>query len=451
MTTEQVEERVRETLHAVDLDRVRAPGDLVDRVVRRRGRRRVAQAAGSTVAVAAITAGAVLGLGGGAADQDRPARPAASPQGWKPWNTTAKGAAERGCLADGAALYCAGSRYDAAKFDARTGERQWTVKVVREGSYGNDHPFAVRDGVVYAYQNHTARNQPNGDYAGGTDLVAVKAGTGKVLWKVELASDNRDAQSALLIDGAVLANTSNDRTLSALDPRTGRTKWRHTWKKGIWCEPAALSGVPYLACRREINHPRTTDVFRLDPSTGKAEQITGLLGGQSIMGTTKDRLVLAAQKGPADKKVRLTLVSGSGQGVERRLPLQGAQADLDVIGDLVISVNWQGEARAYSLRTGKTLWTRPVGVPMPDGESVTGIASPVVSAKRGVVFFLSPTGDLSGLDLRTGRQVWRHHVDFSGKGKPLNFGMPPQLLQYDDVLIARNGNKMISLLPRITG
>jgi glucose dehydrogenase len=67
------------------------------------------------------------------------------------------------------------------------------------------------------------------------------------------------------------------------------------------------------------------------------------------------------------------------------------------------------------------------------------------------VFFLSPTGDLSGLDLRTGRQVWRHHVDFSGKGKPLNFGMPPQLLQYDDVLIARNGNKMISLLPRITG
>ncbi|MET9848006.1 PQQ-binding-like beta-propeller repeat protein [Streptomyces ossamyceticus] len=451
MTTEQVEERVRETLRAVDLDRVRAPGDLVDRVVRRRGRRRFAQAAGSTVAVAAITAGAVLGLGGGAADQDRPARPAASPQGWKPWNTAAKGVAERGCLVDGAALYCAGTRYDAAKFDARTGERQWTVKVVREGSYGNDHPFAVRDGVVYAYQNHTARNQPNGDYAGGTDLVAVKAGTGKVLWKVELASDNRDAQSALLIDGAVLANTSNDRTLSALDPRTGRTKWRHTWKKGIWCEPAALSGVPYLACRREINHPRTTDVFRLDPSTGKAEQITGVLGGQSIMGTTKDRLVLAAKKAPADKKVRLTLVSGSGQGVERRLPLQGAQADLDVIGDLVISVNWRGEARAYSLRTGKTLWTRPVGVPVPDEESMTGIASPVVSEKRGVVFFLSPTGDLSGLDLRTGRQVWRHHVDFSGKGKPVNFGMPPQLLQYDDVLIARNGNKMISLLPRITG
>ncbi|WP_055717519.1 PQQ-binding-like beta-propeller repeat protein [Streptomyces torulosus] len=452
MTTEQVEERVRETLRAVDLDRVRAPGDLVDRVVRRRGRRRFAQAAGSTVAVAAITAGAVLGLGGGgAADQDRPARPAASPQGWKPWNITAKGTAERGCLVDGAALYCAGSRYDAAKFDARTGERQWTVKVVREGGYGNDHPFAVRDGVVYAYQNHTARNQPNGDYAGGTDLVAVKAGTGKVLWKVELANDNRDAQSALLIDGAVLANTPKDRTMSALDPRTGRTKWRHTWKKGIWCERAVLSGVPYLACRREIKHPQTTDVFRLDPATGKAEQITRLLGGQSFMGTTKDRLVLGAERDAAGKKVRLTLVSGSGQGVERWLPLQGAQAHVDVIGDRVISVNWRGEARAYSLRTGKVLWTRPVGVPMPDEESMTGIASPVVSEKRGVVFFLSPTGDLSGLDLRTGRQVWRHHVDFFGKGKPLNFGMPPQLLPYDDVLIARNGNKMISLLPRITG
>ncbi|MDG5801531.1 PQQ-like beta-propeller repeat protein [Streptomyces ossamyceticus] len=452
MTTEQVEERVRETLRAVDLDRVRAPGDLVDRVVRRRGRRRFTQATGSMVAVAAITAGAVLGLGGGgAADQDRSARPAASPQDWKPWNITAKGAAERGCVADGAALYCAGSKYDAAKFDARTGERQWTVKVVRKSGYSNDNPFAVRDGVVYAYQNHTARSQPNGNYAGGTDLVAVQAGTGKVLWKVELANDNRDAQSALLIDGAVLANTPNDRTVSALDPRTGRTKWRHTWKKGIWCDRAVLSGVPYLACRREIKHPPTTDVFRLDPATGKAEQITGVLGGQSIMGTTKDRLVLGGERDAAGKKVRLILVSGSGQAVERWLPVQEAQATVDVIGDRVISVNWQGEARAYSLRTGKTLWTRPVGVPMPDEESMTGIASPVVSEKRGVVFFLSPTGDLSGLDLRTGRQVWRHRVDFFGKGKPLNFGMPPQLLPYDDVLIARYGNKMVSLLPRTTG
>ncbi|MGW0846103.1 hypothetical protein ACWD26_39415 [Streptomyces sp. NPDC002787] len=67
MTTEQVEQKVetkvRETLHAVDLDRVRAPGDLVEKVVRRRARRRFSQAAGAAAAVAAITVGAVLGFG----------------------------------------------------------------------------------------------------------------------------------------------------------------------------------------------------------------------------------------------------------------------------------------------------------------------------------------------------------------------------------------------------
>jgi outer membrane protein assembly factor BamB len=218
MTTEQVEEKVRETLHAVALDRVRAPGDLVEKVVRRRNRRRYSQVAGAAVAVTAITVGAVFGFGGGGgADPDRPVRPAVSPEGWKPWQSSAPGAAERGCLVDGSALYCAGSKYDAAKFDANTGERLWTVEVNGEGD-GPDHPFAVRDGVLYGYRNHTAEKQPNGDYAGGTDLMAVNTDTGRMLWSVEMAHDNRDRQSALLIDGAILANTPRDRTMTALDP-----------------------------------------------------------------------------------------------------------------------------------------------------------------------------------------------------------------------------------------
>ncbi|MGE6734291.1 PQQ-binding-like beta-propeller repeat protein, partial [Streptomyces sp. NPDC059900] len=241
MTTERVEEKVRETLHAVALDRVRAPGDLAEQVVRRRGRRRVSQAAGAAVAVAAITLGAVLGFGGGAgAGQDRPVRPAASPEGWKAWQKEAPGATERGCLADGSALYCAGSKYDAAKFDANTGERLWAVKVNGEGD-GIDHPFAVRDGVVYGYRNHTAKKQPNGDYMGGTDLMAVDAESGDVLWKKKMPQDDRTDQAVMLINGAVFANTPSLRTMSALDPLTGEEKWHYTWKKGIACERAVLN------------------------------------------------------------------------------------------------------------------------------------------------------------------------------------------------------------------
>ncbi|UUU33658.1 PQQ-like beta-propeller repeat protein [Streptomyces sp. CA-210063] len=449
MTTEQVEEKVRETLHAVALDRVRAPGDLAEKVVRRRGRRRFSQAAGTAVAVVAISVGAVFGFGGGGAvEQDRPVRPAASPEGWKPWQSSVPGVSERGCLVEGSALYCAGTKYDVAKIDANTGERLWTVEVNREGD-GIDHPFAVRDGLVYVFRNHTAENEPNGDYYGGTDLMAVHAASRKVVWTVEMPQDDRGDQAAMLIDGAVLANTPTPRTMSALHPLSGKEKWRHTWDKGTACQRAVLSGVPYLLCMRDAEDPGDTEVFRLDPATGRAEKVMTVPGGQQLIGTSEDRMVLAGVKDAAGKEMPLTVISGSGERTSHTYRIEGQLANLDVIGDRLISVSWQGKASAYSLTTGKTLWTGPVGVEMPDKDTVEGIASPVVSEKQGVVYFLSPSGDLSGLDLRTGEQVWRGHADI-GKPKPgPGFGLAPQLLSYEDVLVARDGSRMVSLLPRI--
>ncbi|MFF9117018.1 PQQ-binding-like beta-propeller repeat protein [Streptomyces massasporeus] len=453
MTTERVEEKVRQTLNAVALDRVRAPGNLVEQVVRRRSRRRFSQAAGAAVAVAAISVGAVFGFGGGGTGHDRPVRPAASPatppEGWEPWRSSGPGASERGCLVDGSALYCSGSAYDAVKIDANTGKRLWTVEVNREGD-GIDHPFAVRDGVVYAYRNHTAENGPDGDYAGGTDLMAMDADTGDVLWKVEMPQDDRTAQAAMLIDGAVLANTPSVRTMSALDPLTGKEKWRHTWDKGTVCQRAVLSGVPYLACLPDVEKPDATEVLRLDPADGSATKIATLPGGQQLMGTTGDRMVLIAAQGAGGaggKDLRLTTVSGSGERVSRPYRTVGTPATSSVVGDRLISVSWQGKASAYSLTTGQTLWTRPVGVTLPGQDTMQSLPSPVVSAGQGVVYFFSPTGDLSGLDLRTGKQVWRDHVDL-GKARPA-FGGSPQLLLYGDALVARNGSTVVSLLPRV--
>lgn len=447
MTLERVEEKVRETLRAVDLDRVRAPGDLVEKVVRRRRRRRFSQAAGAAVAVAAVTVGALFGFGGGGpGEQGRPVRPATAPDGWKPWHSGSPGVSERGCLVGGSALYCGGFRYDVAKFDADTGERLWTVKVNREGN-GPDHPFAVRDGVVYAYRNHTAKNQPNGDYAGGTDLMAVDADTGGVRWSVRMPQDDRTDQAAMLIDGAVLANTPSLRTLSALDPLTGKEKWRHTWDKGTACQRAVLSGVPYLLCARDVEEPDQTDVFRLDPATGRTEKVTTVPGGQELVGTSGNRMVLAHAKDAAGKGVQLTTIDSAGKQTSHPYRVKGEVAVSRVVGDRLISLSWQGEASAYSLTTGKTVWTRPAGVRMPDKDTMASIAPPVASASQGAVYFFSPTGDLSGLDLRTGKQLWHGHVDI-GKPRP-GPGDVPQLLTYEDVLVARSGSKIVSLLPQI--
>ncbi|MFF8936507.1 PQQ-binding-like beta-propeller repeat protein [Streptomyces paradoxus] len=453
MTTERVEEKVRETLNAVALDRVRAPGDLVEKVVRRRSRRRFSQAAGAAVAVAAISVGAVFGFGdAGRAGQDRPVRPAASPatppEGWKPWQGSSPGASERGCLVDGSALYCSGRAYDTAKIDANTGERLWTVEVNREGD-GIDRPFAARDGVVYAFRNHTAENQPGGDYAGGTDLMAVDAGNGDVLWTVEMPQDDRTAQAAMLIDGAVLANTPSVRTVSALDPLTGEEKWRYSWDKGTVCQRAVLGGVPYLLCARDVEKPDGTDVLRLDPATGSATKVTTLPGMQQLIGTSGDRMVLIAARGASGTDLRLTTVSGSGERASHPYRVDGPQAGSDVVGGRLITVSWKGKASAYSLTTGKALWTRPVGVGMPDQDTMQGLASPVVSTRQEVVYFLGQDGDLSGLDLRTGEQVWRGHADL-GKPRP-GLADTPQLLLYGDVLVARNGSKVVSLLPRTGG
>ena len=261
-----------------------------------------------------------------------------------------------------------------------------------------------------------------------------------------MPQDDRTAQAAMLIDGAVLANTPSVRTMSALDPLTGKEKWRYTWDKGTVCQRAVLSGVPYLACLPDVEKPGATDVFRLDPATGSATKIARLPGGQRLMGTTGDRMVLVAAQGAGGEDLRLTTVSGSGERVSRPYRTRGAVATSEVIGDRLISVSWQGRASAYSLTTGRTLWTRPVGVKLPGQETMPSLPSPVVSAGQGVVYFFSPTGDLSGLDLRTGEQVWRAHVD-TGEARP-GFGAP-QLLLYEDVLVARSGGTIVSLLPRV--
>ncbi|MGW6267629.1 MULTISPECIES: outer membrane protein assembly factor BamB family protein [unclassified Streptomyces] len=450
MTTERVEEKVRETLHAVALDQVRAPGDLAEQVVRRRGRRRISQVTGAAVAVAAITVGALFGFGDtGGSDQDRPVRPAMSPQGWQPWQQDVAGAGERGCLVAGPALYCAGSKYDAAKFDANTGERLWTVKVNREGD-GPDHPFAARDGVVYAYRNHTAKNEPSGDYRGGTDLMAMDADDGEVLWTVEMPQDDRTDQAAMLIDGAVLANTPDIRTMSALDPLTGKEKWRHSWDKGIACQRAVLGGVPHLACLRDVEKPHDTKIFRLDPKDGSAVKVATLPGGQQLVGTSGDRMVLTeARAAGSSEDLRLTIVSSSGKRASHSYPVPGKLAASDVVGDRLFTLTWEGKASAYSLTTGKTLWKgRPVGAEMPEEGIVPGIPSPVVSAGQAVVYFLGLNGDLSGLDLTTGKRVWSGHVDTAKQAEGPGFQDSTQLLAYEDVLVARSGSKIVTLLPQ---
>jgi outer membrane protein assembly factor BamB len=458
MTTEQVEEKVRETLHAVALDRVRAPGDLVEKVVRRRSRRRFSQAAGAAVAVAAITVGAVFGFGsGGAAEQDRPVRPAVSPEGWKPWQAGDWDTAGNGCLVDGDALYCQGYENDAVKFDARTGEQLWKAKVQGEGGMRIGDPVGVHDGVVYVFREHSERDK-DGDQLNVTELAALDAGTGHVMWAVDLAQGGGSGQTAMLIDGAVLANTRNYRTLEAFDPLTGQEKWRYTWDKGTACDRAALDGVPYLLCQQESDESGGTDLIRLDPATGSAQKVKTLSGKPRLMGTSGDSLVASELdfnsakhlEDIAPRGLRLSKITTSGEQTTHSVRIDGRQSNAGVVGDLFVTVSLQGKATALSVTTGETLWTSPTGIELPVDDDTVGVAAPVLSARQGVVYIFSPTGDLVGLNVHTGERVWSDHV---GTRQSKNPGLDPepQLLLYGDALIAHSGGQLFSLLPQTDG
>ncbi|WP_156727005.1 outer membrane protein assembly factor BamB family protein [Streptomyces apocyni] len=459
MTTEQVEQKVRETLHAVALDRVQAPGDLVEKVVRRRGRRRFSQAAGAAVAVVAISVGAVFGFGGGGTepDGDRPVRPASSPDGWKPWQVNDPDTAGNGCLVDGDALYCQGHKNDAVKFDARTGEQLWKRKATGEGGVQVGRPVGVRDGVVYVYRDHSER-QENGDQFSTTELAALDADTGQVMWAEKLAQSDRSEQAAMLIDGAVLANTRNFRTVEAFDPQTGKAKWRYTWAKGTACDRAALGGVPYLLCRQDSANPGDTELIRLDPATGNAQKVSTISGEQGLMGTWGDSLVTVStdaksRKNPDDdtavRNLTVSTITGSGEQTTHSVRLDGRQSYFGLVGDLLIAVSLKGEATAVSLPTGEVLWTSPTGIELPKDDGRTAlVAPPVVSDSQGVVYVFSPTGDLVGLSKHTGERVWSDHVDIQ-PSKGFGFGPAPQLLRYEDVLIAHADGQLVSLLPRI--
>ncbi|MFP3989338.1 PQQ-binding-like beta-propeller repeat protein [Streptomyces sp. E11-3] len=456
MTTELVEEKVRETLRAVRLDGVRAPDDLAERVVRRRGRRRFQQSAGAALAVAAMAFGAVFGLGGGGDESERPVPPAAVPDGWQPWKLDSVDTAGNGCLPDGDALYCKGYKYDAVKFDARTGEQLWTLKVKGEGGSSVGRPLAARDGVLYIYRNHTAEKEENGDYRAGTDLVAVDADTGRELWDFEMYDDARSDERAMLIDGAVLVNTPS-RVWAALDPRTGAEKWSHTWEKGLWCQGTVLSGTPYQLCTVERDDKDDTDVFRLDAATGEAQKVTTLPGKQALMGTSRDSIVVGARKGAPEPdsddpwEMSLTTITSSGKQTAHSLHLPGPMRAVEVVADQLIAVSQKGVASATSLTTGKTLWSAPTGVewPKPGGDYVPTVGYNLVAASQDVVYFFSPTGDLSGLDARTGEQLWRVHVDTKWPQVGPGYGSMPQLFLYGDALIARDGGRAFSLLPKL--
>ncbi|WP_306318420.1 MULTISPECIES: PQQ-binding-like beta-propeller repeat protein [unclassified Streptomyces] len=451
--TDQLDRTLRDTLQAWAPDATGpAPAGLADRLVRRRRRRTALRVAGAALGLTAVAFGTVLVTdpGGG---EPSPAHHV-SREGKLRWQTTLPGKTTWDACAMGpGAVYCRGAGYDGIGVDTRTGKVVWQREAERKGDGGTPagSVTGVRDGILYSYADHApGTSNPR------TDLVAVDLDSHKVLWKQKLADDSRDADSAVLFDGGVLANTPTFKSAAALDPKTGRTLWTYKWKRAD-CSAVAIGGVPYLTCSPDSEKaPQRSTVVRLDPRTGRPHTVATVAGMTYAIGRDGDTVLLARLAGKQDHvgepgPVDLIRVdTGTGKVTRHRAdgPRGGVIAD-----GVMLTVRSDGTALAWSATNGKQLWASPTGLRLrkdPTGPDTYELASPAaVNLPDRVAYFLDPTGNLVGLDLDNGTVRWRGKADLPEQ--PLLGGVFPQLMtEGRHGLIGQTGDALFRIDPKPT-
>jgi quinoprotein glucose dehydrogenase len=91
-----------------------------------------------------------------------------------------------------------------------------------------------------------------------------------------------------------------------------------------------------------------------------------------------------------------------------------------------------GKLAAVDLKTGKTLWRRPIGTARDSGPFNSGMGPPLLIGTpnlagslttRGGIVFIAATLDryVRAYDLRNGRQLWQHRLPAGGQSTPMTY------------------------------
>ncbi|MEW2556272.1 PQQ-binding-like beta-propeller repeat protein [Streptomyces zhihengii] len=449
---DSLDRAVRDALHAWAPQDQEPPPGIADHIVRRRRRRTLLRATGAALALTGVVLGTTLATG---AARDDAAPPAfrVSEESDLLWRAVLPGPSWDACTTGPGAVYCRGVGHDGIGVDSRTGKVVWQRPAAVVGATSSPAGAlpGVRNGILYTYADHSP-----GARAAGTDLVALDAAGSRVLWKHRLADDSRDQDSAVLFDGGVLANSPRFRGVTALDPGTGRTLWTHTWERAD-CERAAAGGVPYLMCSPD-GEPTAghSTVVRLDPATGEPRTVATVDGPTVYIGTDGDAVLLAGAdagrtsaggSGPATL-IRVDLRSGS----VTRHRTDGFPAGV-VADGVVLAARGDGSAVAYSAHDGARLWSRDLGLDLRaspgDPTATERPSAAAVDLRERMVYYLGPTGQLTGLDLDSGAVRWRARVPLPTG--PATAEAAPELMVDEGSLVGLAGSELFRIRPVLAG
>lgn len=286
--------------------------------------------------------------------------------------------------------------------DFRTGRTLWEHRT-RISVHGT---IAVSDGAVYAQDLRS-------------NLYALDADSGALLWRREPAASQDPAvnQRTYGYYGVTAAQgkvfwTHQDRlgtasrgSLSALDPKTGKTLWESPMTGSTMSD-----GTPVVADGRVYVGNETADrMLAYDVGTGeRLWQSTSTLGGwQDGIPTFADGRVFI---GSNNRMVARDAVTGQNLWTYRspgtsNIPGNATPASAAVADGTVYMGFPDGNVTALDAASGQVLWTRL----LPGKLDFGGVhSSPAVSG--GTVYVGSNNGFAYALDRTTGEVLWEREV-----------------------------------------
>src|SRR5690606_2793685 len=174
-------------------------------------------------------------------------------------------------------------------YDAATGDLRWQLPT--PGRRTSLTTPAVADGVVYAATGSTPEQADT--------VYAIDPHTGAVLWATDIGP--RILLGPAVADGLVVAASSGDRTVVALDAATGTPVWSYTHPgdNEFHVSPAIVAGTVYLTTTVPLPGaipppPFQGSVLALDAATGEPRWENPVHGdGQGATPVVHDDRVIA--------------------------------------------------------------------------------------------------------------------------------------------------------------
>ncbi|MAA97658.1 MAG: hypothetical protein CMN87_08780 [Stappia sp.] len=269
------------------------------------------------------------------------------------------------------------------------GGRLWTRNLRPEGE--ND----VASGGGVAFDNGRVFAA-----TGYGQLAALDAGSGAVLWSVDISAPARQAPAAA---GDTVVAVTQTGEVHAVAQGDGTERWLYT---GI-AESAGLLAYanPAIAAGSVVVPFTSGEVMALDLKKGEPRWIEGVT-----------------------RSYRTSAVAG----------LTDVAASPVIDGDLVIASGVSGRVVASRLKTGERIWEQDVG----------SQHTPIVSG--GTVFLIDIDGRMVALSRKTGEPVWRTvlpNVENRKKGR-INWAGP---VLANGVLVAVSSDGRLARLDATSG